>query len=320
MLLRKIKRFILSGSLHSRPYLDYIKTIKSNSLDMAFVNFTVDLELAWCMSPRGNRSTTRREQERSGQYARAIFSEFMKLVEAYHIPVTFAVVGHLLLEECAYDHRGIPHADLKRFTPSWCPQGSFAYDPCTDIKQDPLWYGTDLVEMIMKSGVSHEIASHSFSHVCFNDEACDKDVASGEIAKSMELFHAFGVFPETFIFPKNMVGHLNIIKDFGFSIYRAQDGQEILKKNGMWEFPHGLWLSPLGYTVQEIKHIIDLSVENKGLVSFYFHLHEFLGQIKVLKNFLEPIFELIGRERERNRIQPATMKKIVGLVKDRVNS
>ena len=43
------------------------------------------------------------------------------------------------------------------------------YDPGTDIRSDPLYYGRDLIEAIVGNKVEHEIGYHSFSHVRFSD-------------------------------------------------------------------------------------------------------------------------------------------------------
>jgi peptidoglycan/xylan/chitin deacetylase (PgdA/CDA1 family) len=137
--------------------------------------------------------------------------DLLSLFEQHHVPATWAVVGHLFLDACD----GLHH-DLYEEQQSW-----HSYDPGSDIRTDPLYYGRDLIEAIMGNKVEHEIGYHSFSHVRFS--ACTEAVAEAEIVGGMKLAKEFGIRLRSFVFPENEINHLNILKKYDFAIFRGRN-------------------------------------------------------------------------------------------------
>lgn len=158
--------------------------------------------------------------------ARKALDALINLLEEYRIPVTWTIVGHLLLGSCTNEGRNkLPHADMPRPTYSWLKGDWYRYDPCTDVTRDPAWYGKDIMDKIMnymeESEVAHEIGCHSFSHQQFGDPGCGKDVARAEIKKCMSIMKdVYSVVPKVFAFPRDYVGHIDILKEFGFIGFR----------------------------------------------------------------------------------------------------
>jgi peptidoglycan/xylan/chitin deacetylase (PgdA/CDA1 family) len=146
---------------------------------------------------------------------RAVYG-LLNLFEEYGIPATWAVVGHLLLDRCDRIN-GVAHPDMPRFSQNW-----YDTDPCTNIHQDPLFYGRDIVERIISSRVGHEIGYHSFSHVIFSE--CSEEVAEAEIAKGLEIARKeYGLSLQSFIFPQNKAGYMDILRKYGFRAYRGEN-------------------------------------------------------------------------------------------------
>ncbi|MDP2942717.1 MAG: methyltransferase domain-containing protein, partial [Candidatus Omnitrophota bacterium] len=112
----------------------------------------------------------------------------------------------------------------------------FDCDPGTDISRDDFWYGSDIVEMIKKAAPKQEIASHSFCHTIFSDEGCSRQTAESDIAKCVILARDKGIKLNTFVFPRNSPGHLDILSEYGFRVFRGKDvaslslGPRILSK------------------------------------------------------------------------------------------
>jgi peptidoglycan/xylan/chitin deacetylase (PgdA/CDA1 family) len=136
--------------------------------------------------------------------------DLLSLFEKHSVPATWAMVGHLFLDACD----GL-HSDLYDEQQSW-----HSFDPGSDIRSDPLYYGRDLIEAIMGNKVEHEIGYHSFSHVRFT--ACTEAVAEAEIVGGMKLAKEFGIRLRSFVFPENEINHLNILKKYGFAIFRGR--------------------------------------------------------------------------------------------------
>src|SRR5450759_3564830 len=137
--------------------------------------------------------------------------DLLSLFERHCVPATWAVVGHLFLDACDGHHD-----DLFAEEQSWQ-----SYDPGSDIRSDPLYYGRDLIEAIMGNKVEHEIGYHSFSHVRFS--ACTEAVAEAEIVGGINLAKEFGIRLRSFVFPGNDVNHLNLLKKYNFATFRGEN-------------------------------------------------------------------------------------------------
>lgn len=74
------------------------------------------------------------------------------------------------------------------------------------------WHGKDIVKMIKKTPLQ-EIGSHSYSHEIF--DRIDYKRAKEET----QNFHKL----KSFVFPKNRVKYLNLLKENGFNNFRGQD-------------------------------------------------------------------------------------------------
>lgn len=180
---------------------------------------SIDLELAWGFNYellKNSRIALKYVsiiKERSRRNVRTLLG----YSERFNIPFTWGIVGHLFLPSCSRVSDSLSHPDMPRpeldAGKDW-----YANDPCSDLNASPSWYGSDLIEQILKSETKHEIASHSFSHVDFS--RCSREVALSEIRKCKEIMKEYNVEPKTFIFPEDKVGHLDILREEGFKLFR----------------------------------------------------------------------------------------------------
>lgn len=175
-----------------------------------------DTELLWGRHDLGYESFIKRAKSE-----RAIIHRLLALLEKYTIPATWAIVGHLFLERCASTN-GIKHPEIVRPSYPWVKNDWFESDPAGNIVQNPEWYGKDIVKDIMKTGL-HEIGSHSFSHVVLGHKGCDRKCAESEIATCKKLAINMGIKLVSFVFPRNSIGHLEILRKNGFIAFRGQD-------------------------------------------------------------------------------------------------
>lgn len=194
---------------------------------------SVDVELAWGLVPRGKID---KPQLKEVEKVRKILDPLLDLIRYYEIPVTWAIVGHLFLDRCTCSNP--PHPDMPRPNYTWFKGDWYRFDPCSNIRDAPHWYGRDVVEEILEfskdSPADQEIACHSFSHQLFGDPGCSSELAEAEIDKCTEIMKGFGVCPKTFSFPVGSVGHLNLLKEKGFvafcsSIPRLVNGSRLEK-------------------------------------------------------------------------------------------
>ena len=127
----------------------------------------IEIELAW-----GKVHLKRMNLPKSRNIAlkaREALDKLVNLLESYKVPVTWTVLGHLLLDSCSRDSfNGLPHPEVPRPKYSWLEEDWYRYDPCAKVEKDPAWYRKDIVDRIVNyvrnSKLPHDIGCHSFSH------------------------------------------------------------------------------------------------------------------------------------------------------------
>src|SRR5262249_40933587 len=99
------------------------------------------------------------------------------------------------------------------------------------------------VEKIRTCAVPQEIGSHGFAHVIFGDPGCSRATAESEIAACIRLARAMGIEMSSFAFPRNRVGHLDVLRSFGFECYRGPEPiwYELSGRKGILDRLAHLW-------------------------------------------------------------------------------
>ena len=132
------------------------------------------------------------------------------------------MVGHLMLDGCSRDVDGNTHNDITphaRYT--WFPGDWYRSDPCMSASSAPAWYAPDVLEWIRKSNVPHEIGSHSFSHILYDHPESSRDMVEADLKAAVETAARKGIMLRSFVFPRNQIGHLEILRMFGISSFRG---------------------------------------------------------------------------------------------------
>lgn len=192
-------------------------------LQRGVLTLSIDFELAWAWQYAKDKSES---PEVKGLREREQVPVLLRLFDELSIPATWATVGHLFLERCECGKGGLAHESMPRLQHFESDLWSFTsgdwyqYDPCTDAKRSPAWYGPDLIAAVLRSKVNHEIGCHGFSHAGFGSY-CSAEVASAELQACTDVMAPFGLKPSTFIFPGNDVGHLDLFPRYGFTGVRA---------------------------------------------------------------------------------------------------
>jgi len=137
---------------------------------LGFADFVLDEKMRRLME--GEVSVTRR---------------LIKLFDKYNIPVTWAVVGHLLENSCKFKN-GVPHPEYPRPINFKEKRDLFFYHPQEDNYGDALWFDSNkLIEEIKSSTVGHEIASHSYSHIIYGAKDINKKAVLVDIENIKDL-------------------------------------------------------------------------------------------------------------------------------------
>ena len=298
---------------------------------------SLDVELIWgyVSEPTRKSISLMKKDDKNG---RGCIDILLNIFEKHNIPATWAVVGHLFLDHCECES-GIPHKNMPRFKQDW-----YSSDPCTDIKRDPLFYGRDIIEKILSNPVEHEIGYHSFSHVPFSE--CNREVADAEIKEGVKLAKGLGVTLKSFVFPENKIGHVDILKKYGFKIYRGYNlaGKSVGKSSPVRainfaqskivpflvepipKFGGGIWELPSSMTLPDPSFRFTLALraglgvrkairENK-ILHVFLHPHSLL-MYPSLKDDLDKFLGIVAKKRDEGRIEVMTMGELASHLKSK---
>jgi len=168
------------------------------------VGLSIEIELGWAKHDKGETnhlSDFRREET-------DVLERLLSHCERVNIPITFNVVGHLLLESCDGTHLNRPGAE------SW-----FEFDPGTNVETDPLFYAPDLIEKIRDSSVTHEICTHTFSHTPCNDTT--PETVAWELAEARRVHESAGLdWSNTLVPPRHSPPDYEVALDHGIDTLR----------------------------------------------------------------------------------------------------
>jgi peptidoglycan/xylan/chitin deacetylase (PgdA/CDA1 family) len=281
-----------------------------------------DFELAWAWRYAKGIGDQKERAVKMARVARRNIEKILDLCDAYEIPITWATVGHLLLEACERD-KLVAHPRIKRVpyheNAYWkfSKGGWYDDDPCTNYKVSPEWYAPDVVRKIIESDVDHEIACHTFSHIDCRDFVCTPDVIDSEIGECRKQAKTFGLEMVSFVHPGHTIGNLDTLRKHGFTSYRT-DYRNTLSlphrhSSGLWElqttaeiyYRYG-WTHR--YHVDRLCKIIDRGLRYRRLI--YFRFHPSFNEI-IVDQVLERVFSYIARLREKGALLVTNTKQYV---------
>ncbi|MDD4182398.1 MAG: polysaccharide deacetylase family protein [Candidatus Omnitrophica bacterium] len=272
-----------------------------------------DFELIWAKRFSRQIGCDLQKAQKIAGEERSNVPLILELCARFDIPLTWATIGHLFLEDCSKENN-IAHKNMPRIayfenkywqfkTGDW-----FDSDPCCDFNNAPEWYAPDLVKMIVNSKIKHEIACHTFSHVDCSEKNCLKEVLRGEISEYKKAALKWGIDSKSFIFPGNLIGNLKVLKEEGFTSYRPDRrilGFPQKDKYGLWQIPTTAMIGPssyrwdINYCLEKYKTIIERAIKYKRLCHFWFHPST---EKEFLETVLKNLFETINNARKELHI------------------
>lgn len=171
------------------------------------VTISLEIELAWGLvhdAPDHIHERLSRGRRRETE----TLDRLLTVCDELALPVSFDVVGHLLLKSCPGTHDG-PH-----------PNGWFDRDPGGERTSHPLFYAPDLIERIREATTDHEICTHTFSH-----SRCDivsPDVVDWELDTVERLHVNRGLAPpRSFVPPVHAPPPKSVLTEHGIRTLRT---------------------------------------------------------------------------------------------------
>jgi hypothetical protein len=298
---------------------------------------SLDVELAWGFILH-NESKILNLLQRDVQKTKGTIDRLLKIFGTYNIPATWAVVGHLLLD--SEDILRENYRNMPQFKEGWID-----WDTYSKISNQTLYRGPELVQKVLSNSASHEIGLHSFFHLPFSK--CSHEVAEAEITQGINAAQKMGISLKSFVFPENLIGHLDVLAKYGFQIYRSKDMtrydntknfvnrkfagafDKIIappvspsRENGIWSIPGSIYFldsqAPFSL-VPRVKCGLKRAIRTKKVFHIWLHPWNLL-LYNTLERDLAKILESVAQEREKNNLQVMTMGEFANYLNSTVNN
>jgi peptidoglycan/xylan/chitin deacetylase (PgdA/CDA1 family) len=286
----------------------------SKSMPTTFI-LSLDCEGKWGMADSLTPSIRHLITNESLKWA---YRSLLELLDQYEIQATFAVVG---LFAGDYDNllRYREYLDSSPAHRLWMK--------CVWMelsgKSSEGWFSPTLIERIQKSG-SHEIASHSFSHVPFNMPEMTDDSRCVELSLMRSFGVERGIHFETFVYPRNSVVQPELLGDYGLNGFRASQRVKFpatlvplynfLSEHNVLQrsyrharlehpitIPSGVFLNwrnglrrfvPIKITLIRLRHLLQHAEQTNGVAHVWFHPHNMVtaeSQIELVRAVLDMV-------------------------------
>ncbi len=185
---------------------------------------------------------------------------------------------------------------------------------------DSLWSGRDIIKMIKKNK-SQELGSHTYSHEIFTE--ISSNTAYQEVKKNKA---------KSFVFPRNKVKYLNILKRYGFTSYRGKDrsakellfpslpptykptiNKELVNIPGSLYFTSARGIKkyiPFGLRFLKCRLGIDKAIQKRQVFHIWFHPVDFADNTNRLFDEFEKILKYADQKRKDGMLEIKNMKQI----------
>jgi len=229
------------------------------------------------------------------------------------VPITWATVGHLFLEECALCN-GRPHPGMPRPPREVFWKGDwYKHDPCSNVGRDPLWYAPDLIDLICSARAGHEIGTHSFSHIDYSPGNSTTELVRRELEESLRCMEPFGLSARSHVFPFNRMGpeHLSVLGAGGVTAVRWRDPRlrlsyPVRSEGGVYRLTESLNLRrPRFCRYAELAETL-LSHADRRHAAFHVWFHP-SDQRELLENELVSVLRLLRDRRDSGQTWLTTM-------------
>lgn len=307
---------------------------------------SLDTELCWGVVDKPDQLI---KNKKYYEQARDCIADILNLLEKYNITATWAIVGHLFLEECVLVN-GQKHSDVPRSTYPWYDKDWLEESPCTCHKEDPLWYGQDIIKQIINCRVHQEIACHSFLHIPYGDRNTKRATIHADLSNCVCLARKFDLRLKSFVFPRNVAGYIDELSSFGFEAYRGAEPSwyrgfpnklrsicHIIDQllaitppvsvpvydQGLYNIPASMFYRPMdGYRsflpiilkIRKARKGIRKAIRDKKVFHLWFHPFNIATNRSKLLYGLEEIFKEVYSGRENGKLEVKSMDQIVDLI------
>jgi hypothetical protein len=303
--------------------------------------FSLDFELVWGSRDLYPDPTQLLEQARITRSR--VFEPLLALFQRYGVVGTWATVGSLFLDQGPYPGLVLPKHSWKADWLAGVPEGSET--------EHPEFYAKSLVLRLIEAG--QEIGSHSFTHPVFGGPGCSVEVAESELQACVRVAESMGIRLKSFVFPRNVAGHSELLKKYGFSCWRSLEPlwyrdervpgsvsrlahlAEVVAArtpppvmpfqdvNGLWCIPASCSFLPMdgirkaipiSRRVKRCIRGLDRASEEQKIMHLYLHPINLAAAPEVMLNGLEEVLKYAAQLRDKGKLEILSMGQVANLM------
>jgi len=269
------------------------------------------------------------------------YSTVLSTLRKHDAPATFAFVSALCLTndqakiEIEKNYEGIRYR-----------QQHWLANALTSIRSENFegWSEPGLISLVRQEP-RHHICSHGGFHVPYDCENTPLETIDADLELIRSTEPMVGNEQGILVFPRNIVGHTQKLRESGFAAYRDTDPRELRsgllgrverfchefisfdrgdgrrhvyrKTDGVTALSPGKFLSasigirsriPMSFTKKRIDTLFAQAVKNDSIVHFYSHPHNFIED-KTLNQKLDYMLRRASDLRETGELRIITMKE-----------
>ena len=267
------------------------------------------------------------------------YQRILNILDKVEIKGTFAFVGAFTM--CMEEYRANPDwfSDVFIEGENWFSN----FNQSIKANNVDGWLNPHAFEMVLKKE-SHEVASHGFSHLPLQEGLITESTFYREMELTKLVSRLKGMEFKTFVYPKNVMGHINHLGNSGFLGYRsgveqlptpmhrannllrefnifdqAQDHSTGNQLNAPVCIPSGHFLNwrrglrkavPINVSLKKYNHIINDAIQNDRVLHLWTHPHNFIDGDEMY-TLLGKIIEQVGSAVKRGDMKNYTQEEYV---------
>jgi peptidoglycan/xylan/chitin deacetylase (PgdA/CDA1 family) len=163
-----------------------------------------------------------------------------------------------------------------------------------------------ILNVLLKSSVNHEIGAHGYYHRAFTK--LSRNEAETELKLISEGMNKLGITPRSFVFPKNLVAHLDLLEKYGYKCYRGlgdyrTDCMYIEKQGELYNIHPSLYFDArVNISSIFAKKMLDIAIAKKAPFHIWFHLWNFGEKEELIqRNIKRMLFPLLNYAKKKEK-------------------
>ncbi|MCJ7561332.1 polysaccharide deacetylase family protein [Candidatus Bathyarchaeota archaeon] len=170
-----------------------------------------------------------------------------------------------------------------------------------------------ILTLLLDSPVRHDLGGHGYFHREFTTLSYDE--AEEELLMLSSGLKKLGIFPRSFVFPRNKIAHLDLVGKYGFKCYRSRGGfmkdcMKIERHDGLLDVHPSLYIDK-NTKFLFLKKMLDISIAGKLPFHIWFHLWNF-GETKesmqkIISKIFVPTFRYVEKMEKTGMLTSETM-------------